>query len=152
MRGQGWGRTVDAMRDETTKLKAIARRVWPGLREFDATGFSVISHGPGDAAWDVRLVSDDGYAWLCVYLGHSLDCLYGLEVRGDVLKAMYALPAVFERADGEKTWGTCWARSRLYALGSWDRVVEAATAAHSFFDNRNEWLAEDRAVWRLLES
>ena len=98
--------------------------------------------------WDACLSAGDGVAWLTVSLGR--DNLFRVEVRGSRVKATYALPAVMERGDGEKEQGTAWGNSRRWNVNGWSDVPEISAGIRKFFDNTDEFLAEERRVHEIL--
>lgn len=124
-------------------LKSIARRVFPNMGVFASDGVAKL--GP----WRACLQRGDGPAWLTVSCGRDL--LFRIEVRGPRVEATYALPAVMERADGGREYGTVWAESRHWRVDEWARVPEISARIRGFFDNTEEFCKEEAKVYRILE-
>lgn len=124
-------------------LKSIARRVFPDMGSFSPDRTARIG------LWDAHLRSTRDSAWLTIYLGPDL--LFQIELRGNRLKATYALPAVMELGDGEKEYGTAWANSRRWRVDGWDDVPRVSMEIGKFFDNIEEFLEEETKVYRILE-
>ena len=123
-------------------LKSIARRVFPDLGVFSPDRAAELG------VWDATLTVGDGSAWLTI--SHGRDLLFGIKVRGGRVEAVYALPAVLERGNGEKEYGTAWANSRHWRVDGWSNVPQVAAAIHGFFDNTEEFLEEEAKVRRIL--
>ena len=130
------------MFDNESVLKSIARHVFPAMGSF-SDGVAKLGQ------WDVYLVVGDGVAWLTVQLG--LDALFRIEVRGECVRAVYALPAVMEGANGEKSYGTAWAGSRRWRVGGRSDVSRASAEICEFFDNTDEFLEEEAKVYRIID-
>ena len=99
--------------------------------------------------WDVYLTGADKATWLTVQLG--LDVLFQIEVQGGCVAARYALPAVMERGNGEKFYGTAWAGSRRGRVDGWSDVSSVAADIREFF-NDTDGLFEEEAHKILEES
>lgn len=125
-------------------LKAISRHVFPNMGVFSADGRTRIG------LRDVCLSTGDGVAWLTVSLGR--DHLFQIEVRGSRVKAAYALPAVMERGDGEREYGTAFANSRCWRVHRWSDVAQVYDEIQEFFENTDEFLEEEAKVEKILEN
>lgn len=67
------------------------------------------------------------------------------------VEAMYALPAVMERANGEKFRSTAWANFRRWRVEGWSDVPRVSIEIVGFFSNLNELLEEYAKVYKILE-
>ena len=124
-------------------MKSIARQVFPAMGAFSKDGVAKL--GDRDA---VLHVSRDA-VWLTI--SHGQDVLFRIELRGGCVEAVYALPAVMERGNGEKSYGTAWANSRRWRVGGWSDVPRVSTEIRGFFDNIDEFLEEETRVYKALE-
>ena len=124
-------------------LKSIARRVFPNMGVFASDGSAGI--GP----WDASLSVYDGAAWLTVSCDR--DYLFRIGVQGSRVEATYALPAVMERGDGGREYGTAWANSRRWNVVGWASVPGISAGIREFFNNEDEFSAEEAEVNRILE-
>ena len=124
-------------------LKAIGRRVFPGMGTFSADGRARIG------LWDVCLSVGDEAAWLTVSLDQ--DHLFQIEVWGGRVEATYALPAVVELGNGEKEYGTAWANSRCWQVGEWSDIPVVSICIQEFFSNIEEFCGEEAKVYKAIE-
>ena len=124
-------------------LKSIARRVFPCMGAFSSDGEARVG------LWDARLSVGQKTAWLTVSDG--LDMLFQIRVQGTSVEATYALPAVMERSDGEKEYGTAWANSRRWCVGGWVDASEVSAEIREFFHNIDEFLEAEAEVYKSLE-
>lgn len=126
------------MFDNKSVLKSIARRVFPGMGPFSGERAKL-------GEWDVCLND----AWLTVLAGR--DALFRIEARGGRVEATYALPAVMERANGEKEYGTAWANSRCWRVNGWADAPGVSRKIRGFFGNTDEFLEEEAKVYKIIE-
>lgn len=124
-------------------LKSIARRVFPNLEVSSSDWVTKLG------VWDAVFYPGQDVAWLTI--SHGQDLLFHIEVKSDRVKATYALPAIMERGNGEKFYGTAWANSRHWRVGGWADVPTIATGIREFFDNIDEFLEEEAKVYKILE-
>lgn len=123
-------------------VKSIARRVFPGMGKF-SYGVAKLN------VWDVYLSVTDEVTWLTVKLG--LDVLFQIEAQDGYVVARYALPAVVELGDGEKTYGTMWANSHRWHVDGWSSIPSVAADIRKFFNNDEEFYREEAEVYKILE-
>lgn len=124
-------------------MKSIARRVFPGPGAFSPDRAAKLG------VWDAVLHAGRDATWLTI--SHGRDALFRVETRGGRVEATYALPAVMERADGEKEYGTAWASSRRWRVNGWEDVPRVSVEIREFFDNTDEFLGEEARVYKILE-
>ena len=123
-------------------LKSIIRRVFPDLGSF-SSGVARLGE------WDAVLHAGRDATWLTV--SHDRDLLFRVETRKGRVEATHALPAVMERGNGEKFYGTAWASSRRWRVDGWSDVPGVSTEIREFFDNIDEFLEEEARVYKALE-
>lgn len=124
-------------------LKAIGRRVFPGMGVFSVDGRAKID------LWEACFSAGNEAAWLTVSAGSDL--LFQVEVRGSRVKATYALPAVMELGNGEKEYGTAWANSRCWRVDGWSNIPAVSIGIQKFFDNIEEFCGEEEKVCKAVE-
>ena len=124
-------------------VKSIARQVFPSMGKF-YDGMAKLGQ------WGVYLTRADKATWLTVQLG--LDVLFQIEARGGRVVARYALPAVMERGNGEKFYGTAWAGSHRWHVSGWADVPSVAADIRKFFNNTDRLFEEeDEKAHKILE-
>lgn len=123
--------------------KSIAHLVFPDLGPFSKDWVAKLGE------WDAIFYAGQDAAWLTI--SHGRDVLFRIEAKGGRVEAMYALPAVMERADGEKEYGTVWANSCCWRVDEWSDVSRVSTKIREFFDNIDEFLEEEAKVYRVLD-
>ena len=123
-------------------MKSIARHVFPDMGAFSKDGVAKLG------VWDTILHVGRDAAWLTI--SHGQDVLFRIETRGGCVEATYALPAVMERGNGEKFYGTAWANSRRWRVGGWSDIPQVSTEIREFFDNIDEFLEEEAKVYKAL--
>lgn len=128
------------MFDNESLVRSIARRVFPDMGIFL---FGVAKIG----LWDVCLSVGRGVAWLTVSLGR--DHLFRIGVRGSRVEAAYALPIVVDDGNNSR-YGTAWANSRQWDLTGWADVPGVSDDIREFFNNANEFCAEEAKVYKIL--
>lgn len=121
----------------------IARRVFPDLGAFSKDWVAKLG------VWDAVFYAGRDAAWLTI--SHGQDVLFRIETHGGRVEATYALPAVMERGNGEKFYGTAWANSRRWRVDGWSDVPGVAQEIQEFFDNIDEFLEEEAKVYKVLE-
>lgn len=124
-------------------LKSITRRVFPDLGAFSSDGHAKLG------VWDAVFYAGRDAAWLTI--SYDQDVLFRIETRGGRVEAVYALPVVMERGNGEKFYGTAWANSRRWRVDGWEDVPRVSVEIKEFFDNIDEFLEEEAKVYRALE-
>jgi hypothetical protein len=124
-------------------MKSIARRVFPDLGAFSKDWVAKLG------VWDAVFYAGRDAAWLTI--SHGQDVLFRIETHGGHVEATYALPAVMERGNGEKFYGTAWANSRRWRVDGWSDVPGVAQEIREFFDNIDEFLEEEAKVYKVLE-
>ena len=124
-------------------MKSIARRVFPDLGAFSKDWVAKLG------VWDAVFYAGRDAAWLTI--SHGQDVLFRIETHGGHVEATYALPAVMERGNGEKFYGTAWANSRRWRVDGWPDVPGVAREIREFFDNIDEFLEEEAKVYNVLE-
>ena len=68
-----------------------------------------------------------------------------------MIKASYALPAVFDLGGGVFKYGTKLANSRTWFVPDWGSVHSVAESIGRFFDNEDEFSEEEDRVLKDLE-
>lgn len=121
----------------TNILKSIAHQVFPTMTAIGGDGRAELGE------WGAELTTSRDAAWLTV--SHGRDVLFRVGVNRDRVEAVYALPAVMERGDGEKFYGTAWANSRR-----WMVTDDVSREIREFFDNIDEFLEEEAKVYKAL--
>lgn len=124
-------------------MKSIARHVFPDLGAFSSDWVAKLG------VWDAVFYAGRDAAWLTI--SHGQDALFRIETSGGRVEAVYALPAVMERENGEKFYGTAWANSRRWRVDEWSDVPQVSKEIREFFDNIDEFLEEEAKVYKVLE-
>ena len=124
-------------------MKSIARRVFPDLGAFSQDWVAKLG------VWDAVFYAGRDAAWLTI--SHGQDVLFRIKTHGGRVEAAYALPAVMERPNGEKFYGTVWARSRRWHVDGWSDVPRVSVEIREFFDNTDEFVEEEAKVYKILE-
>lgn len=103
-------------------LESIARHVFPGLGAFSSDGHAELGE------WDVWVSEKPGCAVLTV--AYNQGVLFQIMASLGRVEAAYALPV----ENGEKGYGTEWARSRRWMDG-WSDVPQISAEIREFFNN-----------------